>query len=80
MAYLIWIAALSIELIRARSRTTTRAVSFDTSPVTRANLLDSYVSTQDKQNDIMAELKKLNKNVEKLMDREVKHVPKREPN
>lgn len=80
MAYFLWIAALSVELMRARSRATARAVSFDTSPVTRANLLDSYVSTQDKQNDIMTELKKLNKNVEKLMDREVRPVPRREPN
>lgn len=80
MGYFLWITALSVELIRARSRATTKAVSFDASPVTRANLLDSYVSTQDKQNDIMAELKKLNKNVETLMGREVRPVQRKEHN
>jgi len=79
MAYLLWIAAVSVELIRAR-RGVPKAVNFDTSPVTRANLIDSFVGTQDKQNDIMAELRKLNKNVEKLMEREVRPVQRKEHN
>lgn len=79
MAYLLWIAAVSIELIRAR-RAAPRPVSFDTSPVTRANLIDTFVGTQDKQNDIMTELRKLNKNVESLMGREARPVQKKEHN
>lgn len=79
MAYFLWIAAVSVELIRAR-RSAPKAVSFDTSPVSRANLIDSFVGTQDKQNDIMVELKKLNKNVETLMGREGRPVQRKEHN
>lgn len=79
MGYFLWIAAVSVALIRAR-RTIPKAVSFDTSPVTRATLIDTFVGTQDKQNDIMAELRKLNKNVESLMSREARPMQRKEHN
>lgn len=69
-AYFFWITVMSVELMRARTRVAPKPVSFDPPPVTRKNLIDAYVGAQDKQNDIMAELKKLNRNVERLMEKE----------